>query len=184
MVARARGLEGRIRLAQASDVVALTRIHVASWHATYGDLIAPHNLARIEPKRTLARFRRHFWPDDESMVHVLELERGRERGIVGYASSGSTSELGMRGEVYELYLDPKAQRRGYGGRLLSAALWALAERGQTPAHVWVLSDNHGARRFYEQMRGREVAQSTARFGDQLLAKTAYAWVDYLPWPER
>lgn len=179
VIVRARPVPGRIRLALSSDVEALTRIHVASWHATYRDLIAPHNLARIEPKRTLARFRRHFWHHDDSMLHVLELPSG----VVGYACSGSAGDLDMRGEVYELYLDPAMQRRGHGRRLLTAAMWALAERGQLPAFVWVLSDNHPARRFYEAMRGQPIADAQARIGDQLLPKTAYAWVDYLPWPE-
>jgi ribosomal protein S18 acetylase RimI-like enzyme len=179
VLARPRQQQGRIRLARASDAYPLANIHVASWHATYRDLIAPHNLARIEFKRTLARFRRHFWQDDDSLMHVLELKSG----IVGYACSGSTRDLGMRGEVYELYLDPNLQRRGHGRRLLSTALWALAGRGQSPALVWVLSENHGARRFYEMMGGREIAEADARFGDQTLAKTAYAWLDYLPWPE-
>ncbi len=182
MLARPRQALGRIRLAQSSDAGALARIHVASWHATYANLIAAHNLARIEPKRTLARFRCHFVAGDGSLLHVLELPSG----VVGYACSGSAcslEELGMRGEVYELYLDPTKQRRGHGRRLLSAALWALAGRRQTPAFVWVLSDNHAARRFYEHMGGREVGEGQARFGDQVLRKTAYAWPDILPWPE-
>lgn len=179
MLARPRQLHGRVRLALANDAPALARIHVASWHATYRDLIAPHNLARIEYKRTLARFRRHFWHDDDSLLHVLDLKTG----IAGYACSGSTRDLDMRGEVYELYLDPALQRRGHGRRLFSAALWALASRGQSPAFVWVLRENHGARRFYESMGGREIGESTAHFGDQVLPKVAYAWIDYLPWPE-
>jgi hypothetical protein len=33
------------------------------------------------------------------------------------------------------------------------------------------------------MRGREVARSTVDVGDQILTKVAYAWADYLPWPD-
>lgn len=178
MVARARS-DARVRLAQPRDLEALTRIHVDSWHATYRDLVAPRNLARIEPRRTLARFRRHFWHDDDSVLQVIETVEG----VLGYASSGSTRDLGMAGEVYELYLDPGRLRRGYGRILLSAALWSLAGRGRTPAFLWVLSENWAARRFYEAMRGVEVGRDRTRLGDQVLEKTAYGWVDYLPWPE-
>jgi hypothetical protein len=33
------------------------------------------------------------------------------------------------------------------------------------------------------MRGREIACDTVMVGDQELGKVAYAWADYLPWPE-
>ncbi|MFV8753866.1 GNAT family N-acetyltransferase [Nannocystaceae bacterium ST9] len=179
MLARSRRPQGRIRLAEPRDIAALAAIHVASWHATYAGLIAPHNLARIELERTKVRFRRHFWHDDDSLLHVLELPAG----LVGYASSGSAGDLGMRGEVYELYLEPSQRGRGYGRRLLSNALWTLSGRGQNPVMVWVLRDNHEARCFYETLGGREIGEGVAKFGDQRLAKVAYGWVDYLPWPE-
>lgn len=178
MVARARS-HAHVRLAEPRDLAALTRIHVSSWHATYRDLIAPHNLARIEPVRTLARFRRHFWLRDDAILQVLD---DADAGVIGYAYSGGSRELGMAGEVHELYLDPAQLRRGHGRTLLSAALWSLAATRRTPAFVWVLSENWAARRFYEHMRGVEIGRAHTRVGDQLLAKTAYAWIDYLPWP--
>lgn len=177
MVARASS-PTHVRLAEPRDLAALTRIHVSSWHATYRDIIAPHNLARIEPVRTLARFRRHFWLRDDAILQVLD----GDAGVIGYAYSSGARELGMAGEVCELYLDPAQRGRGHGRTLLSAALWSLAAMRRTPAFVWVLSDNWPARRFYERMQGVVIGQGEARVGDQRLAKTAYAWVDYLPWP--
>ena len=67
-------------------------------------------------------------------------------------------------------------------RAESARSRGLCGRGLTPSLVWVLSANVPARRFYERMRGREIATGVAQVGDQVLDKTAYAWIDYLPWP--
>jgi GNAT superfamily N-acetyltransferase len=173
----------RVRLAEPRDVAALARVHVASWHEAYRGIIAPHNLARTTLARAENRFRGYFWHggQNSSLLHVLE----GEAGVVGYANSGlsNSRELGVRGEVYELYLHPEAHGRGGGRKLLSAGLWALSGRRLLPAVVWALEGNLRARRFYENMRGREVARSTVQVGDQVLAKVAYVWVNYLPWPE-
>lgn len=184
MATREAALSGyRVRLARETDIPALARVHVASWHHAYDGIIAPHNLAHTNLARSLGRFRGYFWRGGQrvSLLHVLD----GEAGVIGYVNSGlsSSPELGARGEVFELYLDPALHGRGGGRKLLSAGLWALSGRRLTPTIVWVLAENEHARRFYERMRGREIARSTVEVGDQVLVKVAYAWVDYLPWPE-
>lgn len=173
----------RVRPANEADIPALARVHVNSWHHAYTGIIAPHNLAHTNPARSLHRFRAYFWRGGQrsSLLHVLD----GEAGVIGYVNSGrSTSpEIGARGEVFELYLDPRAIGRGGGRKLMSAGLWALSGYRLLPAIVWVLADNTRARNFYERMRGREVAHDFVEVGDQTLAKVAYAWIDYLPWPE-
>jgi ribosomal protein S18 acetylase RimI-like enzyme len=173
----------RVRPARPQDVGALAHIHVTSWHHAYGSILAPHNLALTNFRRSVSRFRGYFWQGGQnvSLLHVVE---GVE-GVVGYVNSGlsNSRELGARGEVFELYLHPDAHGRGAGRKLLSAGLWALSGRRLLPAIVWVLAENQHARRFYEGMRGREVAHDSVMVGDQELGKVAYAWVDYLPWPE-
>lgn len=173
----------RVRLARGDDVSALARVHVASWHHAYRGIIAPRNLERTNFSRSVSRFRGYFWQGGQSvsLLHVLD----SSEGVVGYVNSGlsNSRELGMRGEVYELYVHPDAQGRGGGRKLLSAGLWALSGRRLLPSVVWVLTDNRRARGFYEAMRGRELACSTVEVGDQVLDRVAYAWTDYLPWPE-
>jgi ribosomal protein S18 acetylase RimI-like enzyme len=173
----------RVRVARPSDVPALARVHVGSWHHAYQGIIAPHNLAHTSHARALHRFRGYFWHGGQelSLLHVLD----GNAGVIGYVNSGisNSRELGVRGEIYELYLDPEFHGLGGGRKLLSAALWALSGRRLLPAIVWVLADNLQARRFYEGMRGQEIADGTVNVGDQVLGKVAYAWSDYLPWPE-
>jgi ribosomal protein S18 acetylase RimI-like enzyme len=173
----------RVRLAEPDDVPALARVHVRSWHFAYQGIIHPRNLAYTNYARALSRFRGYFWHggQDLSLVHVLD----GAAGVIGYANSGlsNSRELGVRGEVYELYVDPDFHGLGGGRKLLSAGLWALSGRRLLPAIVWVLEDNLRARAFYQRMRGREVARGTVSVGDQVLGKVAYVWSNYLPWPE-
>jgi ribosomal protein S18 acetylase RimI-like enzyme len=173
----------RVRPARPQDAGALAHVHVTSWHHAYQGILAPHNLELTNLQRSLGRFRGYFWRGGQrqSLLHVVE----SDAGVVGYVNSGVTHdrEIGARGEVFELYLHPDAQGEGAGRKLLSVGLWALSGHRLLPAIVWVLADNQRARRFYEGMRGREIAHGKVVVGDQLLDKIAYAWIDYLPWPE-
>jgi GNAT superfamily N-acetyltransferase len=53
------------------------------------------------------------------------------------------------GEVYELYVDPAAQGRGGGARLLEGAEDWLAEAGYGRAELSTLAANERAQAFYE-----------------------------------
>ncbi|MCA9700132.1 MAG: GNAT family N-acetyltransferase [Myxococcales bacterium] len=176
-----------MRAATPADVPSLARVHVESWHHTYRRILTPANLAHTTISRSTARFRGYFWHggQDLSLLHVLETGEGRSRRIVGYSNSGlsNSRRLAARGEIYELYLLPEVQGYGGGRKLLSAGLWALAGRRMLPAIVWALAENTRALRFYRSMRGREIARSTVVVGEQRLAKVAFSWSDYLPWPE-
>ena len=54
------------------------------------------------------------------------------------------------GEIYAIYVDPQHWGTGAGRALMAAALSHLAGEGLSPVRLWVLADNHRARRFYER----------------------------------
>ena len=43
--------------------------------------------------------------------------------------------------------------------------------------VWVLEDNHGARRFYESLGGELVGRKTVVIGGADLVEVSYGWKD-------
>ena len=51
--------------------------------------------------------------------------------------------------MYELYVDPTAQGRGGGGRLLDAALRWFADLGLARVELSTLASNPSAQAFYE-----------------------------------
>ncbi len=172
-----------VRQASPADVPQLARVHVASWTAAYAGIIHPHNLAPTTVTRSQGRFQGFFLAGGQTAsvaLHVL----GQGERVLGYVNCGrvDSGSADARGEIFELYLDPQAQGRGFGGMLFSAGMWALAERELQPMIVWALTANLRARHFYLKMGGRELARGWAQVGDQRLAKVAYLWEDYLPWP--
>lgn len=79
---------------------------------------------------------------------------GRPGVVYGYADCGpvhpedASPERPEAGEVYELYVDPVAQGRGGGRRLLEAAESWFAERSFAAMELSVLAGNEAAQAFY------------------------------------
>lgn len=86
---------------------------------------------------------------DRAAVMVLEDEHGL-RGVAGAGPArGDDLDAQSTGELYALYVDPDIWGAGYGAALHSAALTHLDGQGFPSAILWVLENNHRARRFYK-----------------------------------
>lgn len=71
--------------------------------------------------------------------------------VVGFATTGPCTDVdaedGVDGEVDQFWVDPPAQRRGHGSRLLNACADTLRADGFTHARWWVLAGDAVLRRF-------------------------------------
>lgn len=172
--------EHRIRDAAPSDVEALGRVHVESWTHTYEGIIPSAELARTNLLRSKIRFSRAL-AGRASSDRLMVLEDPVD-GVVGYVSVGPVRFHEYRGEIFELYLDPRHQGRGGGARLLSAGIWRLLEQRHGPVLVWALAANHRARRFYERQGGVPLARGSVVVGGRRLEKVAYGWPESPPYP--
>jgi GNAT superfamily N-acetyltransferase len=181
MLALATDLGVTVRPARPDDIGALVRLRRRSWRDAYRGILPRSEIERATGPRSAHRLRRAF----EGRLRgqrLLVAERSGE-GLLGYAWCGPQPLriLEHRGEVYELYLEPDAQRRGVGSRLLDAAIWSLVDLSMQPVLVWVLAQN-SARYFYEMRGGVVVAKGTIRVGDYVTTRVAYGWSDSLPLP--
>jgi ribosomal protein S18 acetylase RimI-like enzyme len=145
--------EGRVlvRRAYMGDAAALAEIHVRSWRATYGRTVSPAVLAALDvPTRTaMWRDRLERGPAGRS-TYVLQVD-GAVAGFVLVGPTPDDDHDPIRtGQVISLHVDPAWTGRGLGASLLAHAVDALAHGGYTVATLWVVSDNSGARRFYER----------------------------------
>lgn len=70
---------------------------------------------------------------------------------MGFVSAGPAFDPAFAGsgEVYAVYVQPKAWGRGTGQSLMAAALDRMRRMGLNDAVLWVLEDNRRTRRFYE-----------------------------------
>lgn len=151
-----------------------------SWRAAYADIIPAEELRRVTLGSSVAVLDRSLRRGQ--LVLVAEEPSGRE--LVGYAIAGRQYDRRLsrfRGEVFELYVEPAAQRRGVGRALLTEAIWQLITTGCNPAIVWVLARNP-ARFFYQACGGTFVARDALRFGSFVTSRLAFGWSEALPLP--
>ena len=114
-------------------------------------------------------------PPATSML-VAETEEGE---IVGFAYGAPEREGNSlyRGELFAIYVLEAYQRTRIGRRLFTAAGQRLQTAGLDSMLLWVLRDNHPARRFYELMGGEYVEEKTIKIGGTDLIEVAYGWKD-------
>ncbi|MBV6657636.1 MAG: GNAT family N-acetyltransferase [Devosiaceae bacterium] len=165
-----------VRPAEPADAPRITAVHDAAWRGAYRGLIPGVALERMVSRRGSAWWRRLI----QHRRGLLVLDwRGTVAGYVTFGNNRSRS-LRVRGEVYELYVDPSYQGMGFGGRLFRAAQARLADANMGHFVTWVLEDNDPAVAFYEAMGGEAVAHGAEWFDGVECRKLAFTWRGRLP----
>ncbi|MCG8423292.1 MAG: GNAT family N-acetyltransferase [Proteobacteria bacterium] len=144
-------MQSTIRVAgRPGDARAIARVHVDSWHATYGHGLLPRQyLDRLTVPDLTTRWRRRLArPHHQTGVWVAEIAHE----VIGFAECGpcvqDRSLLAFAGEVYMLYVHPDCLGRGIGSALLDRSMADLASRPFYWIAVWVVEGNRRARAFY------------------------------------
>lgn len=167
----------RVREATRADAAAIARLHLENWRAAYRGIVPDDLLDAITEES-----RRQHWDrvlaqrDGTEFVYVAEDDDGR---LLGIASGGP--EVGgdphYHGELYVLHVRPDAQGRGVGRALMRAVARRLAAADITTLLVWMLRENHPARRFYAALGGQFVREQPAMFEGIMLMDAGYGWRD-------
>ena len=153
-----------IRAGSAADAAPIAAVQREAWFAAYAGIIPDEIIDRVTTPDDGARVRQSFrtrpWqrmivatPDDE------------QAGVVGYASFGPETDVlsapwphplttdgkdGSIAELYALYVHPAWWSTGTGRALMERVLARTTRAGYLSITLWVLRDNHRARRFYER----------------------------------
>jgi ribosomal protein S18 acetylase RimI-like enzyme len=171
----------QIRIAAPEDAPGLGSMHVASWLETYAGLLPDKMLSSLSIEaRTAAwvQIMREPATAGATMIYLAE----HEGTIIGFGSCGgqrteSLKDKGYDGEVSAIYVLREFQKRGIGTRLLRAISSHLVRHGFSAAALWVLRDNLRARRFYERLGGKVIAEREDIRGGTVLFELAYGWPD-------
>ena len=141
-----------VRRAGPGDAHAIAEVTVTSWQEAYRGIlpdefldslrVAPREMAWQEMLGRDARGRTPAW--------VAE----GDGGVGGFVSCGPPRDEDVplpAAEVYAIYVQPAAWRRGLGRSLLEAATAHCRAGGTRTLVLWVLEANERARAFYEAM---------------------------------
>jgi len=130
-----------IRFARPGDAGQIARIDIESWADAYGRIMPREYIERRRLVRRAATW--HHALDRGEAVLVAQADRR----LVGFGA--------LQGpEISMLYLLPTYQGRGIGRLLFRRLLEEIRDAGHDAAHLWVLVNNHRARRFYAANGGR------------------------------
>lgn len=139
-----------VRAAVEADAEAIGLAHVLAWQHAYRGMMPDEYLDGLRVEDRVDMWRRVLGGDERPSMLVVEVDGelagfavfGAERVGDGAAPTGD-------GELYAINLHPDHWGRGAGRTLLRAATDGLAALGFGEAVLWVVPDNHRARRLYE-----------------------------------
>lgn len=167
----------RLRLAVIDDAPAIADLSVRGWRAAYRGIVPDRVLDGLSVEQRATGWKAAIQRSAASPERVWIL--ATPIGLIGFAAGGpardeSATPPAGAGEVYAIYLDPTALRRGHGRRLFAHAVADLVDRGFGPIVVWVFDANTPARRFYEAAGFRaDGARATIDFGGEAVDEVRY-----------
>jgi len=124
-------------------------VHVETWKVAYRGQLPDEYLDDLDATRSR---RAPIWQraiDSPAQRVFVALRDGT---VVGFVSVGPADDKTLAadvGELYAIYVHPRAWDVGAGRGLMTRAVQALRELGYARAVLWVLGSNERARRFYE-----------------------------------
>jgi ribosomal protein S18 acetylase RimI-like enzyme len=143
-----RPIADSVRLAWPHEAPQIAAIQRRAWTAQLPGDLAQTLLASVsESEMTEAWQTAITRPPQASYRVLVAVEAGR---VVGFASTmpspDEDSDPGGDGQIEEFVVDPPAQQRGHGSRLLNACADTLRSDGFRRAYCWV-ADGEGLIRF-------------------------------------
>ncbi|MBB3017577.1 ribosomal protein S18 acetylase RimI-like enzyme [Microvirga lupini] len=166
----------RIRDGRETDVAGIARAHVQGWRESYKGFLTPAALAGLSVEERVQLWQRAL-AEQEPRAKLLVAET-RDGEIVGFIRGGpirgeNADGLGTETEIFAIYLLDKVKRQGIGRRLMTGVFDHLAAHGVRSVGLWVLKDNHPARRFYETLGGTTGPEQSFDVRGQMVTEVAY-----------
>ena len=142
-------LADSVRLAWPSEADGIAAVQRRGWASQLPPGLAETMLESVSAEEMTEAWHRAITRPPQASYRVLvAVEAGR---VVGFASTmpspDEDGEPGEDGQIEEFVVDPPAQRRGHGSRLLHACADTLRSDGFTHARCWVGADDEPLQTF-------------------------------------
>ena len=162
-----------IRPSHKTDAPSISRIYVQTWRDTYLSVIPFAYLFEMSVPLHEQTFYNEI--NSKRVISFVAEDAGR---VVGFITGGfeSNADPIYSGEIYTLYVQKNFQRRGIGGKLVSALAMQLNQSGVYSLLVRVLKLNP-YRRFYQKINGTYLQTESLPFADEVLQVEVYGWLD-------
>jgi GNAT superfamily N-acetyltransferase len=137
-----------IREATPADAQAIARLHADSWQSAYRGVLSDDYLDHRAHRERAIAWQERFSSDFPKPMFALVAEARNE--MAGFVCVFPEENPVYGSLVDNLHVAPGLRGQGIGRKLLSAAAQRLVtDRSPAGVYLWVVEQNHGARRFYE-----------------------------------
>ena len=134
-----------LRRAAPQDYLSLGRVYCLSWQEGYKHILPKAFLDSLTAENCAPK------PENiNSQNNYVTESDGEIVGLVNYGSSRDEASE-KTGELRSIYVLPDFWGKGVGADLFRAVSQEFDNAGFDGFYLWVLKDNHRARRFYEKM---------------------------------
>ena len=141
-----------IRDAVKSDVTAIAHLHAESWRSAYRGILSEDFLENHAHGDRLAAWQERFSAKAQKPMFVIVANEGKQ--LAGFACVFPDEDALYGSFLDNLHVAPQLTGQGIGRRLLSETADRLLTSGSSAGlYLWVLEQNHRARRFYEKAGG-------------------------------
>jgi GNAT superfamily N-acetyltransferase len=162
-----------IRAATVADAEGIAHAHTASWRTSYRGILPDAVLDRIDVDQRAMSWRRVL--ADRSILTLVAYDT-THHDIVGFCDAGRTrGDSRYAAEVYRIYIEHHAKRHGLGREMFEQVTDWLRRQDLRSLVIWVLDNNHHARRFYEAMGGRAASRKPSNVSGFAVVELAYVW---------
>ncbi len=152
------------RLAGPHDAQAIAKLHAESWRVAYRGMF-PDDFLDHDAFEDRAKVWRERFADPEREAKTVTFLAERENDLAGFAHSIIDEDKTYGTLLDNLHVRPKAQRLGIAARLMAeTAAWMERTSSEATLYLWVLEENHPARKFYDALGGEECGRGTAADG--------------------
>ena len=137
------------RKAVPADAPAMASLIVLAWQKAYRGILSDELLNNRSAESGAQRIYEGIQTRPEFRYYVLE----QEKRIAGVSVVCPSSDEDMPDAVaiQVFYVHPDLQRQGLGRVLMRHTLQTIQAEGDRRILLWVLTENHAARAFYEAM---------------------------------
>jgi len=162
-----------VRPATVDDAAQIARVQTSSWQTSYRGILPDAILDSMDPERRIPMRREILREPSAFNLVAYDTTFG---DIVGFCNAGQARREGPQvGELYEIYILDRAKRYGLGRELFESVVEWCEEQAMRSLIIWVLEDNHHARRFYEAMGGRAGARVSSTVRGFPVIERSYLW---------
>lgn len=131
------------KITESDDFDAIGRIYELSWKTAYKNIVPQDYLDSLSNYRWSSAIQ-----TGGHNAFVL-IENGDYIGTSSICPARDDKMTGW-GEIISIYLLPEYFGKGFGKPLLTNSMSELKEMGFDKIYLWVLKENHRARKFYEK----------------------------------